>query len=186
MARAGALLPVDEALRRVLDGATPLGTESVDLLGAADRVLAADVTAQLTQPPFDASAMDGYAVRAADVARVPAELRVIGESNAGGPFAGTVGAGEAARIFTGASVPNCADAVVIQEDTGRSGDTLTVCATATLGANIRPAGGDFRQGDTLLRAGRTRCLGHHPRSCRRPRESQGAPRAAHRHPGDGR
>jgi molybdopterin molybdotransferase len=154
MARAGALLPVDEALRRVLDGATPLGTESVDLLGAADRVLAADVTAQLTQPPFDASAMDGYALRAADVARVPAALRAIGESNAGGPFAGTVGPGEAARIFTGASVPNGADAVVIQEDTDRSGDKLTVRATASIGSNIRPAGGDFRQGDTLLRAGR--------------------------------
>jgi molybdopterin molybdotransferase len=154
MARAGALLPVDEALRRVLDGATPLGAESVDLLGAAERVLAEDVTAQLTQPPFDASAMDGYAVRAGDVAHVPAELRVIGESNAGGPFAGTVCPGETARIFTGASVPNGADAVVIQEDTDRSGDTLTVREAASIGANIRKAGGDFRQGDTLLRAGR--------------------------------
>ena len=84
-----ALLPVDEALRRVLDGATPAGAESVDLLGAAERVLAEDVTATLTQPPFDASAMDGYAVRAADVGNVPAELRVIGESNAGGPFDGS-------------------------------------------------------------------------------------------------
>ena len=154
MARAGALLPVDEALRRVLDGATPLGAESVDLLGAAERVLAEDLTAQLTQPPFDASAMDGYAVRAADVAHVPAELRLIGESNAGGPFAGTIVSGEAARIFTGASVPNGADAVVIQEDTDRSGDKLTVREAASIGANIRRAGGDFRQGDTLLRAGR--------------------------------
>jgi molybdopterin molybdotransferase len=149
-----ALLPVEEALRRVLDGATPLGSESVDLLGAAERVLAEDVTAQLTQPPFDASAMDGYAVRAADVGKAPAELRIIGESNAGGPFAGTVGTGEAARIFTGASVPRGADAVVIQEDTERAGDKLTVREPASTGANIRRAGGDFRQGDVLLRAGR--------------------------------
>ena len=83
-----ALLTVDEALRRILDGATPLGSESVDLIGAADRVLAEDVAATLTQPPFDASAMDGYAARAADVASIPAALTVIGESNAGGPFAG--------------------------------------------------------------------------------------------------
>jgi len=149
-----ALLPVEEALRRVLDGAMPVGSESVGLLGAAERVLAEDVTAQLTQPPFDASAMDGYAVRAADVGKVPAELRVIGEANAGGPYAGTVGTSEAARIFTGASVPKGADAVVIQEDTERSGDKLTVRESASLGANIRRAGGDFRQGDVLLRAGR--------------------------------
>jgi molybdopterin molybdotransferase len=98
--------------------------------------------------------MDGYAVRAADVSKVPAELRVIGEANAGGPFAGTVGIGEAARIFTGASVPKGADAVVIQENTGRSGDKLIVREAAAAGANIRRAGGDFRQGDVLLRAGR--------------------------------
>jgi molybdopterin molybdotransferase len=149
-----ALLPVDEALRRILDGASALSAERVDLLAAADRVLAEDVTANLTQPPFDASAMDGYAVRAADVASVPAALEVIGESNAGGPFAGEVGAGQAVRIFTGASVPKGADAVVIQEDTERAGDSLSVREAAKPGANIRRAGGDFRIGDTLLRAGR--------------------------------
>jgi molybdopterin molybdotransferase len=149
-----ALLPVDEALRRILDGASALDAERVDLLAAADRVLAEDVAANLTQPPFDASAMDGYAVRAADVASAPAALQVIGESNAGGPFAGEVGAGQAVRIFTGASVPKGADAVVIQEDTKRAGDSLTVREVAKPGANIRRAGGDFRVGDTLLRAGR--------------------------------
>ncbi|MTD93388.1 molybdopterin molybdenumtransferase MoeA [Hyphomicrobium sp. xq] len=149
-----ALLPVDEALRRILDGASALGTERVDLLAAADRVLAEDVTANLTQPPFDASAMDGYAVRAADVASVPAALEVIGESNAGGPFAGEVGPSQTVRIFTGASVPQGADAVVIQEDTERAGDSLTVREAAKPGANIRRAGDDFRIGDTLLRAGR--------------------------------
>jgi molybdopterin molybdotransferase len=148
------LLPVDEALARVLDGVAPLSVESADLLGAAGRVLAQDLAAGLTQPPFNASAMDGYAVRADDVAAVPAALRIIGESNAGGPYAGSVGPGEAARIFTGASVPQGADAVVIQEDTERSGDRLSVREPASRGANIRPAGGDFRKGDTLLRSGR--------------------------------
>ena len=149
-----ALLSVEEALRRILDGATPVGVESVDLIAAADRVLAEDVTATLTQPPFNASAMDGYAVRAADVGKVPAKLRIIGASNAGAPFDRSIGAGEAVRIFTGGSVPQGADAVVIQEDTERSGDTLTVRETAEPGANIRVAGGDFRAGDVLLRAGR--------------------------------
>jgi len=98
--------------------------------------------------------MDGYAVRAADVGKVPAKLRIIGASNAGAPFDRSIGAGEAVRIFTGGSVPQGADAVVIQEDTERSGDTLTVRETAEPGANIRVAGGDFRAGDVLLRAGR--------------------------------
>ena len=119
-----ALLPVDEALRRVLDGATPVGTESVDLFDAAERVLAEDVTATLTQPPFNASAMDGYAVRAADVGKVPAELRVIGESNAGGPFdrSGRSRRG-GAHLHRRAACRQGADAVVIQEDTERAGDS---------------------------------------------------------------
>ncbi len=148
-----ALLPVEEALRRIVEGVSPLDGERVNLLGAFERVLAEAVLARLTQPPFDASAMDGYAVRAADVQNVPAVLRVIGESNAGGPFAANVGSGEAVRIFTGASVPPGADAVVIQEDTSRDGDGLTVSEAAAAGANVRPAGGDFREGDVLLQAG---------------------------------
>lgn len=148
------LLPVEEALRRVLEGVTPVAPEDDDLLAAAGRVLTEDVTARLTQPPFDASAMDGYAVRAADVATVPAELRIIGESNAGTPFSGALGTGEAVRIFTGASVPAGADAVVIQENTERRGSTLVVREAAGAGANIRRAGGDFRAGDVLLQAGR--------------------------------
>lgn len=149
-----ALLPVDEALRRILDGAVPLEAESVDLLAAAERVLAEDVAAQLTHPPFAASAMDGYAVRAPDVATVPATLRVVGELNAGGPFAGSVAAGEAIRIFTGASVPDGADTVVIQENTERSGESIIVRESAPPGANIRRAGSDFHSGGVLLRAGR--------------------------------
>jgi len=148
------LLPAGEAHRRIIDGVVPVAPESVDLLGAVDRVLVDDAVATLTQPPFDASAMDGYAVRAADVADVPATLRVIGESNAGGPFDGAVGGGEAVRIFTGASVPHGTDTVVIQENTTRAGDDVTVRETPATGANIRRAGGDFRAGDLLLPAGR--------------------------------
>lgn len=149
-----ALLPVNEAHRRILDGISALGSEPVGLLDAGERVLAEPVIAEVTQPPFDASAMDGYAVRAADVAAVPAVLRVIGESNAGGPFDGAVGPGEAVRIFTGAALPRGADAVVIQEDTRREGDVLTVLEAASVGAHVRPEGGDFRNGDVLLPAGR--------------------------------
>jgi len=148
------LLPVDEALKRILDGVTPLPGERVDLLAAAGRVLASDVIARLTQPPFNASAMDGYAVRAEDTASVPAELTVIGEASAGGPFDGSVGLRQAVRIFTGGSVPAGADAVVIQEDTERGGARLTVKEAAKPGANIRRAGSDFRGGENLLHAGR--------------------------------
>ena len=100
-----ALLPVDEALRRLLEGAGPVGQETVPLDEAAGRVLAGPLHALRTQPPFDASAMDGYAVRAADVAEAPARLTVIGSAPAGKPFGGAVGPGQAVRIFTGAPVP---------------------------------------------------------------------------------
>ena len=148
------LLPVDEALKRTLDGVEPLPRERVDLLEAEGRVLASDVIARLTQPPFNASAMDGYAVRAGDTAPIPAVLSVIGEASAGGPFDGGVGPGNAVRIFTGGAVPSGADAVVIQEDTERDGARLTVKEAARPGSNIRPAGSDFRSGETLLHAGR--------------------------------
>src|SRR5713101_7638014 len=102
-------MPVAEALARVLADAQPLPAEATPLPEAHGRVLAADVTALRTQPPADVSAMDGYAVRTADVANVPAQLRVIGEVAAGHPFDRAVGAGEAARIFTGGVVPAGAD-----------------------------------------------------------------------------
>ena len=148
------LLPVDEALRRILDGVAPLPSERIDLLAAPGRVLATNVIAGLTQPPFNASAMDGYALRAEDTTTIPAELSIIGEASAGGPFDGSVGARQAVRIFTGGSVPAGADAVVIQEDTERSGVRLTVNEGVKPGANIRRAGSDFRAGETLLQAGR--------------------------------
>ncbi len=112
-----------EALARVLELFEPLGSETVTLAQAGGRVLAKPGTATLDQPPFAASAMDGHAVQSADI-KPGATLRVIGESAAGGGFAGEVAAGEAVRIFTGAPVPGGADRVVIQENCSASGQTV--------------------------------------------------------------
>jgi molybdopterin molybdotransferase len=149
------MITVEEALARVLASVeAPLGEERVALEEAYDRVLARDLAAQRTQPPFANSAMDGYALRAADAAAPPASLRVIGESAAGRAFAGVVGVGEAVRIFTGAPMPRGADAIVVQEDVRREGDRITLAATVRVGENLRPEGLDFREGETLLTAGR--------------------------------
>jgi molybdopterin molybdotransferase len=147
------LLPVAEAVRRLLADAAPLPSQRVPLAQAAGRVLAEDLAALRTQPPFSASAMDGYAVRAADAA-VGARLRLVGASRAGERFAGRLGEGEAVRIFTGAPVPEGADAIVIQEDADRDGDEVLVREVVAAGRYIRPPGLDFRKGDTLLEAGR--------------------------------
>jgi molybdopterin molybdotransferase len=147
-----ALLSVAEALARVTGGLEPLEAERVPLDKARGRVLAEALTARLTQPPFDASAMDGYAVRAEDVATLPATLRLIGESAAGHGFAGKVGSGEAVRIFTGAPVPKGADTIAIQENTDVADGVVTVKEAAS-GRHIRPRGQDFTQGDVLLREG---------------------------------
>jgi molybdopterin molybdotransferase len=147
-----ALMPVADALAAVLAGADPLPEESVALDAAFHRTLARDIAALRTQPPAAMSAMDGYAVRAADA--VPnARLKVIGEVAAGRPFDGALDAGQAARIFTGGVIPAGADAVVIQEDTARDGDTVTINEAAKHNAHIRAAGLDFREGDVLLRHG---------------------------------
>jgi molybdopterin molybdotransferase len=151
---ASPLLSVEEALARILADARPLGTERIAIDNAHDRVLAEPLAARLTQPPFDASAMDGYAVRAVDVAQLPAKLRVIGESAAGHPFFGRVGQGEAVRIFTGAAVPEGADGIVIQEHTTREGAQILVRDEDVQTDHIRPRGGDFREGLRLLDAGR--------------------------------
>ena len=147
-----ALLSVAEALTRVTQGLEPLEPERVALEQARGRVLAEDIAAHLTQPPFDASAMDGYAVRAADVATLPATLRLIGDALAGRGFDGEVGQGEAVRIFTGAPVPKGADTVVIQENTEAATGVVTV-KDAAPGRHIRPRGQDFTKGEVLLRAG---------------------------------
>ena len=147
-----ALLSVAEALARVTQGLEPLDAERVALEQARGRVLAEDLAARLTQPPFDASAMDGYAVRAADVATLPATLRLIGEALAGRGFDGEVGQGEAVRIFTGAPVPKGADTIVIQENT-EARPAWSRSRTRRRGRHIRPRGQDFTKGEVLLRAG---------------------------------
>ncbi len=171
-----ALLSVEEALARVLDGIAPTPAETVMIENARGRVLAEPLRALLTQSPFDASAMDGYAVQAADIATIPATLAIVGEAAAGHPFHGTVHAGQAVRIFTGAPVPAGADTVVIQEDTARNGDTVVVNEAEPKGGNIRTRGFDFREGDELLSAGRrfgpreialAAAMGHRPIAVRR-------------------
>src|SRR3974390_1859254 len=147
-----ALLPVAEAVARVTQGLHPLEAERIPLEQARGRVLAVDLAAGLTQPPFDASAMDGYAVRADDIATLPATLRLIGESLAGSGFVGEIGSGEAVRIFTGAPVPKGADTIVIQENTEVAPGVVTVKEAAPR-CHIRPRGQDFAEGEVLLRAG---------------------------------
>jgi len=146
-------MPVADALSAILAGAEALPEEMVALDAAFHRVLAHDVAARRTQPPQAMSAMDGYAVRAADAADLSARLKVIGEVAAGRPFERRLGQGEAVRIFTGGVIPEGADAVIIQEDTAIDGSTLTVTETAVAGRHIRPAGVDFREGDVLLTRG---------------------------------
>ncbi|MBQ0822956.1 molybdopterin molybdotransferase MoeA [Microvirga terrae] len=148
------LISVEDALSRILAGVErPVGSEHVPLAACAGRTLAEDVSALRDQPPFPASAMDGYAVRSADCATVPATLRVVGASAAGNRFSGAVGSGDAVRIFTGAPVPDGTDAVVLQEDTEGSGDQVIVKEAGRPGRHIRAAGLDFRAGDVLLQAG---------------------------------
>jgi molybdopterin molybdotransferase len=148
-----ALMPVADALSAILAGAEPLEEETAALDQAFHRVLARDLAALRTQPPQAMSAMDGYALRAADASRVQSRLKVIGEVAAGQPFDRTIGPGQAVRIFTGGVIPGGADAVVIQEDTVADGDSITVTQAAIAGRHIRPAGVDFRQSDVLLSAG---------------------------------
>ncbi len=147
------LMPVAEARQRILADLPLMPSKQVSLPEAHGRVLAVDVAARVTQPPLAVSAMDGYAVRAADVAMVPANLAVIGAVPAGGLFEGEVNAGQAVRIFTGAPLPAGADAIIIQEDTERDGDKVTVTEGVKTGRYVRRAGLDFAEGDVLLTAG---------------------------------
>jgi molybdopterin molybdotransferase len=147
------LLSVADAQALVLKDAQPLAAEAVPLTQAHGRVLAADLAALRTQPPAAVSAMDGYAVRANDVASAPARLKLIGEVAAGHPFDHPVGAGEAARIFTGGVVPPGADTIVIQEHTAREGDAVVVQKASGAGRHIRREGLDFKAGDVLLPRG---------------------------------
>jgi molybdopterin molybdotransferase len=148
------MITVAEALARVLTSAeTPLDEEKVALAAAYGRVLARDLKALRTQPPFPNSAMDGYALRSADTAAAPATLTVVGESAAGSAFEGALGSGDAVRIFTGAPMPDGADAIVIQEDVKREGERIHLSAAVPTGDNLRAAGMDFRTGEALIPAG---------------------------------
>ncbi len=142
------MIPVAQARAALLDLTAPLPAEDVPLSACAGRVLAQDVAARRDQPPFAAASMDGYAVKAAEVER-HAMFKVTGEAAAGHRFGGTVKAGQAVRIFTGAPLPEGADFVVIQENVSRQGDLITLADAPGPGANIRPAGADFRAGAKL-------------------------------------
>ncbi len=150
-----ALLPVDEALARILSGAAPLPAETVPIAEAGGRVLAGTVFARRNQPPFDMSAMDGYALRAADGSEVGARLSVIGEAAAGHAFAGEVGPSQTVRIFTGAPLPVGADTILIQEDARViEGGLIEVGEAVRPGRHIRRKGLDFRAGASVLEGGR--------------------------------
>jgi len=148
------LLPVEEAIGRILAGVSPLPAETVGISEAYGRFLAEDLAAWRSQPPFPASAMDGYAVRSED-AREGARLKVIGTAAAGHGFAGRIAAGETARIFTGAPVPEGADAILIQEN-AETIDATTIVARQAVeaGRHVRLTGLDFRSGQVLVKAGR--------------------------------
>lgn len=153
------MISVEEARQRMLAAFSPLPAEIVGIGEALGRILAEDVAARIDQPWAAVSAMDGYAVRAADVApdtvaRQRPVLRQVASVAAGAAFDGTVGDGECARIFTGAPLPQGADAIVIQEDADADGDRITVREGVDPGRYVRPAGLDFRRGQVLLSAGR--------------------------------
>ena len=144
---------VEAALQDLLAGLAPLEGEMAGLEAIKGRVLGVDVCAAMTQPPFPAAAMDGYAVRFCDLEGGALSLNVIGEAPAGTPFEGAVGAGQAVRIFTGGVVPDGADHVVIQEDVERDGDVIAIKEPQNAPRHIRPAGVDFKAGDLLAPAG---------------------------------
>ncbi len=148
------LIPVEDALSRVLASVDkPVSIEHVPLIRCAGRALAEDVSALRDQPPFPASAMDGYAIRGVDADHAPTPFQVIGTSAAGQRFSGTVGPRQAVRIFTGAPLPDGTDTIIIQEDTERSGDQVIVKERPRHGQHIRETSLDFAAGDVLLQAG---------------------------------
>lgn len=148
------MISVEEAKDRILQAVQPLPVEQVAVSQGLGRVLAEDVRAQVTQPPVAVSAMDGYAVRAADVATVPVTLAVAGAVPAGGLHEAPLEPGQAVRIFTGAPLPAGADAIVIQEDTEASPGKVLVKESSRPGQFVRPAGLDFKAGDVGIKGGR--------------------------------
>ncbi|GAA6212171.1 molybdopterin molybdotransferase MoeA [Hyphomicrobiales bacterium 4NK60-0047b] len=150
------LISVADAQARMIAKGQLMATENLPLELCAGRVTSEDVLAKITQPPFDASAMDGYAVRSVDCTSLPQSFKLIGESSAGHPFSGELSAGNAVRIFTGAVVPSGADAIAIQEDCDRPDDeNVVVKEVSPPGKFIRVAGYDFHEGDELVTKGTT-------------------------------
>ncbi len=147
------MISVEDAFKRIVESAKPLTTEKVPLEQASGRVLAAPLTARRTQPGADMSAMDGYAVNSTSLTGDPVALKLIGESAAGSPFAGSCGVGEAVRIFTGAIVPDGADQVVVQEDCTADGATVNTAMGPEPGRHIRMAGIDFARNQIVLDQG---------------------------------
>ena len=147
------LLPVDVALKSVLLDIKKLDREEISIAQAQDRILAVDLISRLTQPPSAVSAMDGYAVSINDLVTVPVTLKQIGESAAGRSFKGKIKTGQTVRIFTGASIPEGADAIIIQEDIEKRGKNIIIKELVPKGQYIRPAGLDFEKGQKLLEAG---------------------------------
>ncbi|WP_337266695.1 molybdopterin molybdotransferase MoeA [Oryzifoliimicrobium ureilyticus] len=148
------LLPVEEALHRLLSRAVPLREHERIPVGDADRrVLSFDLEARITHPPFNSSAMDGYALCVHGEAAPGSEYKLIGEAAAGHAFSGSVGQGEAVRIFTGAPVPPGANTVLLQEDAEVHGGYVRTSSTTRQDQHIRPMGQDFREGETVLSAG---------------------------------
>ncbi len=147
------MISVEEALTRITKAITPVSSETISLSEAAGRVLSEDLISRRTHPPHDVSAMDGYAVRAADVTAAPATLKQVGEAAAGGAFTGTVGPKEAVRIFTGGTVPKGADTIVLQEDVTAAGETITVNEGTVAGRHIRRGGLDLQAGRVALERG---------------------------------
>ncbi|MGG5821081.1 molybdopterin molybdotransferase MoeA [Falsiroseomonas sp. HW251] len=147
------MISLEEARGRILEALTPTTAETVPLPEAWNRVLARPVPARLTQPPADVSAMDGYAMRAAE-ATEGARLKLIGAAPAGHPFAGEVGPGQAVRIFTGGFVPAGADGILLQEDAEETAGTVLVKEAVKPNRWIRRRGLDFAEGEELLPAGR--------------------------------
>ena len=147
------MLAVDEALKSVLLGIKQLDYEQISIDQSLGRVLAIDLISRLTQPPSAVSAMDGYAVSVNDLATIPVTLKQIGESAAGKSFNGKILAGQTVRIFTGASIPEGANTIIMQEDTEKSAGGIIIKEAAPEGKYIRPAGMDFKKGQKLLKAG---------------------------------
>ncbi len=147
------MISVEQALENTRAGFAPIGCETISIDQALGRVLVENVASRVTQPPKDVSSMDGYAVRAEDVANVPVTLTRIGESQAGDGFDGEVGSGQTVRTFTGAPIPAGADAIVIQEVTDVDGDQILIKESSSAGRFVRPAGLDFSYGDVLINEG---------------------------------